>query len=159
MRNALILGVIAFCLMLAGCGDSENSPEKGTLMTKEQLAILCTDKPWQLQKMVKANQQLKLLETAPITFACDPQGNVTGMASINRYSGAFTFDDEAKLNWRGAGFITTKMGGPPELMQQEQDFLETLGNTSQGRVEGSTLILESADKTDVLEFSQNTESK
>jgi heat shock protein HslJ len=150
----LILSMFASLFILQGCDDSQDST--GTPMTQLATLSLCTDDLWQLQKMVKDNQQLDLLETTPITFSCDEQGNVSGIASVNRYSGAFTVSDNGTLNWQGAGFIATKMGGPPERMEQEQAFLETLGNTSQGHVEGSTLVLNSEDNANVLEFSRAT---
>lgn len=139
---------------LQGCDDSQDRSAKGTPMVKEQLTTLCTGDSWQLRKMIKDNQQIELLEITPVTFSCDQQGNVTGIASINRYSGAFKVDDNGTLNWQGAGFIATKMGGAPETMQQEQNFLETLGNTSQGYVKDSILVLESNDGSDILEFSR-----
>jgi heat shock protein HslJ len=155
----LILSLCAsLMIILQGCDDIQDRAVKETPMTKEQLADLCAGEPWQLQKMVKENQEIKLLDTTPITFTCDQPGNVAGMASINRYFGAFTLDDNGTLNWQGKGFMTTKMGGPPEHMQQEQAFLETLGNTSQGRMDGSNLLLESRDKSSVLEFSRATDS-
>jgi heat shock protein HslJ len=156
----LILSIFTvWFVMLQGCDDSQDSTVKGTPMTKEQLASLCTGDPWRLQKMVNDNQQLNLLSATPITFSCDQQGNVSGMASINRYSGAFTLDDDGTLNWQGAGFIATKMGGPPELMDQEQVFLETLRNTSQGHVDDANFVLESNDKADILEFSRTPDSQ
>jgi heat shock protein HslJ len=157
--KTLILSMFVSLFILQGCDDRQDSQDntaKGTPMT--QLATLCTGDSWQLQKMIKDNQQLDLLETTPITFSCDEQGNVSGMASINRYSGAFTVRDDGTLSWQGAGFIATKMGGPPERMEQEQAFLETLSNTSQGHVEGSTLVLNSEDNANVLEFSRATDA-
>lgn len=153
----LILSLcVSLVINLQGCDDSPDAAAKETPMTKEQFATLCTGEPWRLQKMVKEHQGIHLLETTPITFTCDQQGNVAGMASINRYSGAFTLDDDGTLNWQGAGFIATKMGGPPEKMKQEKAYLETLGNTSHGFVKDSTLVLESKNKSDVLEFVRAT---
>jgi heat shock protein HslJ len=154
----LILSLwVSFVINLQGCDNSRNVTAKETPMTKEQFASLCTGEPWRLQKMVKENQGIDLLETTPITFTCDEQGNVAGIASINRYSGGFTIHDDGTLNWQSTGFIATKMGGPPEHMKQEQAYLETLGRTSLGYMEGSTFVLENDDKSNVLQFARATD--
>jgi heat shock protein HslJ len=108
---------------------------------------------WHLTQMTLDNKPVSLVENSETTLACDAKGNVTGKASINRYSGNLKLLDDGEIIWNKA-FIMTRMAGPPELMQQEALFTQALMKTSRMLLNDSKLTLNSQDNSTVLEFEQ-----
>ncbi len=108
---------------------------------------------WRLSTWVVGGQEKAILQGSTISIAFDPSGKVAGMASVNRFSGTYRFDAEGRLLWP-ASFATTRMAGTPASMAQERAFLESLRRTSRYRVDGTQLILESADSAVMLQFSR-----
>jgi heat shock protein HslJ len=108
---------------------------------------------WRLSTWVVGGQQKPVLQDSTISISFDPSGKVAGNASVNRFSGTYRFDAEGRLVWP-ASFATTRMAASPALMAQERAFLESLRRTSRYRVDGSELILESANSSVVLAFSR-----
>lgn len=108
---------------------------------------------WHLTKMTLDNKSITLVQNSETTFACDEKGNVTGKATINRYSGNLKLQDDGEIIWNKA-FIMTRMAGPPELMQQEALFTQALMKTSRMLLNDSKLALRSQDNSTVLEFEQ-----
>ena len=50
------------------------------------------------------------------------------------------------------GFATTKMAGPPELMEAEDTFLRALAGVERIEISAGVLTLENAAKSIVLDF-------
>ncbi len=71
-----------------------------------------------------------------LTFGVD--GSATGNASINRYTGTYTV---AENTLTFSPLASTKMGGDPDLMDQETAYLNALAQTDTFTVDGSTLNL------------------
>lgn len=109
---------------------------------------------WRLLTWVVGGQQKPLLQDSSITIAFDPSGKVAGLASVNRFSGNYSFDNEGRLRWPASGFAVTRMAGPPALMAQERAFLESLRRTSLYKVDGQQLVLENANSSVVLAFTR-----
>ena len=109
---------------------------------------------WRLLTWVVGGQQKVLLQDSTITIAFDPSGKVAGNASVNRFSGTYSFDNEGRLRWPPAGFALTRMAGPPALMAQERAFLESLRRTSLYKVDGQQLVLENPSASVVLAFTR-----
>ena len=71
-------------------------------------------------------------------------GRVSGSAGCNSFSAAYTFDGSF---FRFEPAVSTKMacGEPPGVMEQEQRFLEWLGEVSFYHLEGGRLHLVTGD--------------
>ncbi len=109
---------------------------------------------WRLLTWVVGGQQKALLQDSTITIAFDPTGKVAGNASVNRFSGTYSFDNDGRLRWPPSGFAVTRMAGPAPLMAQERAFLDSLRRTSLYKVDGQQLVLENANSTVVLAFTR-----
>ena len=76
-------------------------------------------------------------------------GKVSGLAGVNRISGAF---DPATLADGRISFgpmAMTKMAGPPELMKIEDDFTQALSKVTRARIDTDQLVF-SSDDTDLM---------
>lgn len=109
---------------------------------------------WRLTDWIVNGVPRQRVADSNVTIAFDPSGKLSGNASINSYSGNFRFDADGRLQWPRAGFILTRMAGPPELMAQERAFLESLRRTVHYHADGQHLVLESVNKSVVLTFSR-----
>ena len=107
---------------------------------------------WRLVKWVASGTEKGIVADSAVTIAFDPSGKIAGNASVNRFSGTYRVDIDGRMEWPRAGFALTKMVGPQSLMAQERSFLESLRRTTQYRVEGSQLLLESQSGATVLTF-------
>jgi len=109
---------------------------------------------WRLVKWVANGAEKNILGDSPISLAFNPSGKVAGNATLNRFTGSYRFDADGRLQWPRTGFTLTRMAGPAPLMGQERTFLDSLRRTTQYRVEGPQLVLESDDGTTVLTFAR-----
>ena len=109
---------------------------------------------WRLTDWIVNGAPRQLVAGSNVTIAFDPSGKLSGNASINSFSGSFRFDADGRLQWPRAGFVLTRMAGPPELMAQERAFLESLRRTVHYHADGQQLVLESANKAIVLTFAR-----
>lgn len=109
---------------------------------------------WRLTDWIVNGVPRQLVADSNVTIAFDPSGKLSGNASINSFSGNFRFDADGRLQWPRAGFVLTRMAGPPELMAQERAFLDSLRRTVYYHADGQHLMLESANKSVVLTFSR-----
>ena len=107
---------------------------------------------WRLVKWVASGAEKAMVADSAVTIAFDPSGKIAGNASVNRFSGTYRVDMDGRMEWPRAGFALTKMAGPQPLMAQERSFLESLRRTTQYRVEGLQLVLESQSGATVLTF-------
>ena len=109
---------------------------------------------WRLVKWVDNGAEKPIVADSAVTIAFDPSGKIAGNASVNRFSGTYRFDVDGRLEWLRAGFALTRMTGPQPLMVQERAFLESLRRTTQYRVDGQQLVLESQSGATVLTFTR-----
>ena len=109
---------------------------------------------WRLVKWVVNGTEKPIVPDSTVTVAFDPSGKIAGNASVNRFTGTYRFDVDGHLEWPRAGFAVTRMAGPQPLMAQERTFLESLRRTTQYRVDGQQLVLESQSGTTVLVFAR-----
>ena len=109
---------------------------------------------WRLVKWVANGAEKTIVGDSDITIAFDPSGKVAGNASLNRFTGSYRFDVDGRLQWPRTGFALTRMAGPAPLMGQERAFLESLRRTTQYRVEGPQLILQSENGGTALIFTR-----
>jgi heat shock protein HslJ/uncharacterized protein YecT (DUF1311 family) len=109
---------------------------------------------WRLVKWVVNGTEKPIVPDSTVTVAFDPSGKIAGNASVNRFSGTYRFDVDGRLEWPRAGFTVTRMAGAQPLMAQERTFLESLRRTTQYRVDGQQLVLESQSGATVLVFAR-----
>jgi heat shock protein HslJ/uncharacterized protein YecT (DUF1311 family) len=109
---------------------------------------------WRLVKWVANGAEKPIIPESAVTIAFDPAGKIAGNASVNRFAGTYRFDVDGRLEWPRTGFTLTKMAGPQALMAQERIFLESLRRTTQYRVDGQQLVLESQSGSTVLTFAR-----
>ena len=127
-------------------------PEKPAAASSDSSTTGSRGIEWHLVKWVANGAEKPIVADSTVTVAFDPSGKIAGNASVNRFSGTYRFDVDGNLQWPRAGFSVTKTAGPPPLMLQERTFLESLRRTTQYRVDGQQLVLESPNGATVLVF-------
>jgi heat shock protein HslJ len=156
MKQYLNLIFIIGSSFIFACTGTQ-SIDSGPKNDEKQITALnikdITGIEWILTQMTKNNKPVALVKDSQTTFACNENGRVTGKATLNQYSGNLKLQDDGEIIWSKA-FIMTRMAGPPELMQQETDFTQTLMKTTRMYLKESKLVLMSNDKSSLLEFEQ-----
>jgi heat shock protein HslJ len=122
---------LGLAVLLVGCNDASKGMSIGSL----------TGDDWRLVRWKADGKPVALADGAQITLAVAPDGGVSGNASVNRYLGKMTLTDAGKVSWGGPGFATTRMAGPPPLMDQEQRYLAALAKVDHAWLEGRKLTL------------------
>ncbi len=89
-----------------------------------------TERQWVLARIVESQEVILAPEKPNMTITFFPDGKVAGGAPVNRYFGRYQLDDAGRLQWPGPGFASTMMAGPPELMDQEQEYFRSLRKAS-----------------------------
>jgi heat shock protein HslJ len=85
-----------------------------------------------------------LAASSEITAVFAADGSLTGNASVNRYTGAYTTSGAGQMAVEPQ-IMTTKMAGPEDLMAQEAAYLAALPRTATYTIEGDELWLRDAD--------------
>ena len=155
-QSKMLLMLIGISVLIACAGSRPGEPESSTqavLITPEHLKDIVGIE-WNLKRMMLDNEPIALLNGTRITFSCDENGNVAGVASINRYFGSFNLKDDGEIIW-SKGFGMTRMAGPPKLMDQETRFMQALPLTARLFLRKEILVLTSTDQSAVLEFEKN----
>jgi len=155
-RQSLYLTLLITSLVVLACAVNRGSDDEminGHLITPQNLNSI-VGLEWNLVKMIKDLAAIALVKDSQTTFSCDPDGRVTGKATLNRYSGNLKLQADGEIVWSKA-FIMTRMAGPPELMRQEADFSQILVKTSRMYLKDSTLVLTNEDRSYRLEFELN----
>ena len=143
-HNSIVFVLLVTLLSSCHTTQSErtSTSEDRTLITSESLGRIA-GMQWTLRKMTIDGQQYKLADERPfIKFEND--GKLSGFASINRFFGSMQIDNQGAVKWT-APFGSTKMAGPPELMQQEDSFLDALQKTERLSTERIYLYLQNSD--------------
>ena len=147
---------IAGSVLIACVGPQPVETEMKTgavLITPEHLRKIVGIE-WYLKRMKIDNQSISLIKDTKITFSCDENGKVAGIASLNRYFGSFDLKGDGEIIWSKA-FGMTRMAGPPALMDQEAKFMQALPRTSRFYFKNDTLVIIDNDQAVVLEFGKN----
>jgi len=109
---------------------------------------------WRLTRLVVGGKEIAILPGSAPTLRFDGKGTAQGNATLNRYARGCEVLPSGTLRWSGPGIATTRMAGPPELMDQEDRFLAALDRAVRLRLEGNTLVLEDGPQTTVLAFAR-----
>ena len=153
-RHNLITAILMAGALLHACAGLQSkgtgAMAGGTLVTPG-LFDKITGIEWQLTKMTLDTKSINLVVNSQTTLTCSADGRVSGVATLNRYSGILKLQPDGEIVWNKA-FIMTRMAGPPELMQQEANFTQALMKMSRMFLNEPILTLQSQDGATVLEF-------
>lgn len=94
--------------------------------------------PWQLTTLISGESARSLVAGTSITATFD-NGRVAGSAGCNSYTGSYTAQNN--ILTASNDIITTKKACAPDVMQQEQAFLDALAATTSYQIKGSQLTL------------------
>ena len=116
--------------LLRPCGRLTPTPLEGTA--------------WQALAYNNGKGALQSLAAdSSITAVFGEDGSLSGNASVNQYSTAYSTTDDAMTIEEQ--IRVTKMAGPPELMDQEAAYLAALPQTATYTIEGDELWLRDAE--------------
>ena len=161
-------------MTLIGCGPPEGDVETeflaalervaGWRIEDEELVLLDADDgellrfeaatpvgSWQATGFLRGDAVTSPIAGTEITATFSDEGELTGSAGCNTYSGTYTTDGGAiEISTPAA---TRKLCPEPEgVMEQETAFLEALPTATRFRVDGKTLQLTREDGTRVADF-------
>ena len=147
---------LAAGLLAAGCAGTqpvENQKEsEGMLITSRNLQEI-SGVEWRLTELKQDGRPIALIANTQVIFFCSFKGKVNGLATINRYFGNLSIQADGDLEGNQA-FGMTRMAGPPDLMQQEENYLTALAKVSRMYLKDSELIMTTGDRSTVLKFKQ-----
>ena len=144
--------LLLLALLLGACAPGVK-PERRPQMISAQSASRLQQREWTLRELSVHGRQIVIDVDTRIVIRFGADGNVAGVAAVNRFSGGYRLGNDAKLSWAG-GFTTTRMAGPPELMEKERAFLDALPKVSLAVVAEHTLMLQSDDGAVKLTFTE-----
>jgi heat shock protein HslJ len=151
MKTVLPLILLLACL--SGCANVTGS-DSGPQVLDAQTAHRLYQRDWDLKGMTVEGRQIVVDVDTRITIRFAPNGQVAGLAAVNRFSGTYSLSTEGKLSWGKPGFAATRSMGPPELMEKEQAYLRGLGKTNVAILARHILVLQSDDASTVLMFNE-----
>ena len=146
-RRVTVVGTLALfavALMVLGACGSDDEPDAGAARGGPLQGT------WDLTRYASGGALRELPDglTTEVTFAGD---RVTGRAAINTYRGAFSADgSEGELSV--GPLATTQMGGPPEALAAETDYLAALESAATFSSDGETLTIDDASGETVLTY-------
>jgi heat shock protein HslJ len=151
MKTALPLILLLACL--SGCAlvtGNDSEPQ----VLDAQTAPRLHQRDWELKGLTVEGRQIVVDVDTRITIRFASNGQVAGLAAVNRFSGTYSLSTEGRLSWGKAGFAATRMTGPPELMEKEQAYLRGLGKINVAILARHILVLQSDDASTVLRFNE-----
>lgn len=138
------LALLAVALMVLGACGSDDEPDAGAarggpLQGTWDLTLYASD---------GALRELPAGLTTEATFAGD---RVSGRAAVNTYRGAFQADgSEGELSV--GPLASTQIGGPPEALAAETDYLKALESAATFSSDGERLTIADASGETVLTY-------
>lgn len=146
-----VLPLILLLACLGGCAHvtgNDSEPQVLDAQTAQRLY----QRDWDLKGLTVEGREIVVDVDTRITIRFAPNGQVGGLAAVNRFSGTYSLSNEGKLSW--GRFTVTRMMGPPELMEKEQAYLRGLGQTNIAILARHILVLQSDDTSTVLRFNE-----
>jgi len=133
---------------------SENKANnESNLITSESLSQV-NGQSWHLSHISEQGKMKYETNKPHVTLTFKEKCKVDGKAPVNNYFGGCELDKNGLLVWQQPGFGMTMMAGPPELMEQETYYLNTLAKTSRMYLTAQGLRLENNDGSLKMEFIQ-----
>ena len=143
----LLLACLSVCARMTG---SDSEPQVLDAQTAHRLY----QRNWDLKELTVDGRQVVIDVDTRLTIRFAPDGQVAGLAAVNRFSGTYSLSTEGRLGWGRTGFSVTRNTGPPELMEKERAYLRGLGKTSNAILARHILVLQSDDASTVLTFGE-----
>ncbi|MDR1470942.1 MAG: META domain-containing protein [Synergistaceae bacterium] len=112
--------------------DYEAWMERGGIWLPDQ------DLPAEVEWRAKSIGGSDVIDGSNVTVTFHSDGRISGNASVNSYNVAWLKHGSRIIIGRG---VTTRMGGRPELMKQEDEFLDLLSHVSRFRIQRNELTL------------------
>jgi heat shock protein HslJ len=151
MRTLRLWAGLAVALLGACAGPGKDS---GPAMVTPANLDRLVNREWLLETITVDSQRVIMHVDATQTLVFSPDGRVTGYGGVNRFAGTFKVAPDGALSFPGAGLATTRMAGPPELMEKERAYLKGLSKSTRAIVAKNGLQLQSDDGSTVLVFEQ-----
>lgn len=120
-------------LALISCADAGDGGGTGNSTGASDLLGVV----WAMDRSSMADLVDHVPSDAAITITFE-DGQASGRAACNSYSGAYDADDDGSLSFEG--FAVTEMACDPELMALESAYLEALATVTGFRVDGTLTL-------------------
>ncbi|MFA0812881.1 META domain-containing protein [Microbulbifer epialgicus] len=152
MSRFIQLWLTGILLVIGGC-LATGAEEARVIQNAGNTNTVCNIK-WQLVRLRVNGAAIPIQRPTDFTFLCNRDGNVMGRSGINTYRGELQVTDNGQLLWDTSSFVSTKMGGPAQLLQQEHTYLRALSGTRQAftKSRGKRLILRDASGDIYIEY-------
>ncbi|MBN8429859.1 META domain-containing protein [Microbulbifer salipaludis] len=152
MNKVVPAWLTGLAIVIAGCMNMD-SKESGPTQSPGSITSVCGDK-WEMRLLRINGQAVPVDQPQEFTFLCNSDGESMGKSGINTYRGAMQITANGQILWDTASFASTKMAGPPQLMEQETQYLRALSGTRQAFVKsgGGRLILRDASGDIYIEY-------
>ena len=137
---------------LSACGGI--GKDSGPAMINSANLDRLVNREWLLKNITVDSQSVIMHVDATQTLVFGADGRVSGHAGVNRFGGAYAFSPQGVLSWPAPGLVTTRMAGPPELMEKERAYLKGLSEATRAIVAKNGLQLQNEDGGTVLVFEQ-----
>ena len=152
MKKLLPVWLFGFAVVIAGC-MSMDGKDSGPTQTPGSVTSVCGSK-WEMRLLRINGQAVPIDQPQEFTFLCNSGGEAMGKSGINTYRGAMQITTNGQILWDTGSFASTKMAGPPQVMEQETRYLGALASTTQAFVKsgGGRLILRDASGDQYIEY-------
>ncbi len=142
---AAALSAASVTTLIAGCSSASTGAGPNTggtpAMTAEQ-AINALTGEWKLSSLNGRDAStLAGLGGKRPSIRIEPDGRLSGFGGVNRIGGAIDLAALAKGQFKTGPMFSTKMAGPPEAMQLEDDFTAALNKVRGFSVQDGCLSL------------------
>jgi heat shock protein HslJ len=109
---------------------------------------------WLLKNVTVDSQRVIMHVDATQTLQFSADGRVLGFGGVNRFGGTYKFSPEGVLSFPPPGLVSTRMAGPPEIMEKERVYLKGLAKCTRVIVAKDGMQMQSEDGSTVLVFEQ-----
>ncbi len=134
--KTIILACACICtsLFLSACSSVPASQREAEQTGQD---YICRGQQWHLMEWQENGEEKDRPADSDMYFACTGEGQISGVAFINRFFGQMQIDgDTVKFS---ENFGSTMMAGEPKLMELERDFLATFPQASRVKMEEGRL--------------------
>ena len=145
---ATLLGLMTF--LPVGCAT--RSGAKGCAPATAASVEALAGADLKLARLFVDGRDVKLPADNAMSLRFGEAGQLAGRSAVNRFSGGYELVEQGRINWPGAGFMTTRMAGPPEAMSLERYFLTALASTCRLQTCERGAVFLNADGSTRLEF-------
>ena len=147
---AIAMFLISYLSACASVSNDDRTARVVDARTAKRLHLRNFD----LKGLTVDGRQIVIDVDTAITIRFLPDGQVAGLAAVNRYSGTYSLNESGRLKWESVPTRVTRNAGPPELMEKERAYMRALAQTNAAILAGHVLVLQSVDASTVLTFNE-----